>query len=256
MTSLGGEEPAHQRINRCFETQETMNSAFCSNLACFLGALFVSFGGAWWVNGRAESRLTPELAKAVVASQETAPSAPQEEAPKFPPAEDLVKDWQKPDVCLFISGELHGYIEPCGCTGLANQKGGLLRRHTAQKILEQRGWDLIPIDTGNVIRRIGKQPQLQLEMVYQSLAKVMGYPVISVSHEDLKTSGTDLGQIMINSFEKQNPFVSCNVVVLDESLISPFRIIEKNGKKVGITDRKSTRLNSSHSSVSRMPSSA
>ncbi len=40
---------------------------------------------------------------------------------------------------------------------------------------------------------------------------------------------------MINSFESQNPFVSCNVVVLDESLINAFRVIEKNGKKIGIT---------------------
>jgi hypothetical protein len=212
-----------------------MNSAFRSNLVCFLGAMLFSFGGAWWLNDRPDDSRQPDSSLIAKSVQEEAAPAKQEEAPKFPPAEDLVKDWQKPDVCLFISGELHGYIEPCGCTGLANQKGGLLRRHTAQKILEQRGWDLIPIDTGNVIRRIGKQPQLQLEMVYQSLSKVMGYPAISISHEDLKTSGTDLAQIMINSFENQNPFVSCNVVVLDESLINPFRIIEKNGKKIGLT---------------------
>lgn len=213
-----------------------MNSAFRSNLVCFFGALLFSFSGAWWLNDRPEDNSRePGGSLAAQSAQEGATPAKQEEAPKFPPADELVKDWQKPDVCLFISGELHGYIEPCGCTGLANQKGGLLRRHTAQKILEQRGWDLIPIDTGNVIRRIGKQPQLQLEMVYQSLAKVMGYPAISISHEDLKTSGTDLAQIMINSFENQNPFVSCNVVVLDESLINPFRVIEKNGKKIGIT---------------------
>ena len=27
-------------------------------------------------------------------------------------AEDLVKDWEKPEIVLFISGRQHGYIEP------------------------------------------------------------------------------------------------------------------------------------------------
>ena len=34
-------------------------------------------------------------------------------------------DWPRPQALLVITGELDGYIEPCGCTGKANQKGGL-----------------------------------------------------------------------------------------------------------------------------------
>jgi hypothetical protein len=44
-------------------------------------------------------------------------------------AEDLIKDWDKPDFAIFYTGNQQGYIEPCGCTGLENQKGGLMRRH-------------------------------------------------------------------------------------------------------------------------------
>ena len=40
----------------------------------------------------------------------------------------LFKDWPTPQAVLVITGELDGYIEPCGCTGKENQKGGLSRR--------------------------------------------------------------------------------------------------------------------------------
>src|SRR5436309_3560352 len=41
-----------------------------------------------------------------------------------------IADWPKPVVALVITGQQMGYIEPCGCTGLENQKGGLARRQT------------------------------------------------------------------------------------------------------------------------------
>ena len=38
------------------------------------------------------------------------------------------KDWPKPKAVIFCSGMQMGYIEPCGCSGKENQKGGLSRR--------------------------------------------------------------------------------------------------------------------------------
>jgi len=35
-------------------------------------------------------------------------------------------EWPKPELALLVSGEQHGYFEPCGCT--ANQMGGMARR--------------------------------------------------------------------------------------------------------------------------------
>ena len=34
----------------------------------------------------------------------------QDDEPKFPPAEELLREWEKPEFALFISGRLHGYI--------------------------------------------------------------------------------------------------------------------------------------------------
>src|SRR5215203_4940849 len=48
-------------------------------------------------------------------------------------------DWPKPDVALVFSGEQNGYLEPCGCERLENQKGGLKRRFTFLKWLREKG---------------------------------------------------------------------------------------------------------------------
>ena len=42
--------------------------------------------------------------------------------------QQIAADWPQPQAVLFVSGQQHGYLEPCGCTGLENQKGGLIRR--------------------------------------------------------------------------------------------------------------------------------
>lgn len=160
---------------------------------------------------------------------------PSDAAPKFPPAEDLVKDWEKPDIALFISGRLHGYIEPCGCTGLDKQKGGLLRRRTCQKILQNRGWDLVSIDAGNQVRRVSQQAKLKLRTTYEALCKTMDYSAVGLGVDDLKLPAVDMFQIMADAGEGDGPFVCANVQVFDDSITKPFTIVEKNGKKIGIT---------------------
>jgi hypothetical protein len=60
----------------------------------------------------------------------------------------IFEGWPKPDVALMFSAEQDGYIEPCGCTGLENQKGGLKRRFTLLKQLRDKGWPIVAIDGG------------------------------------------------------------------------------------------------------------
>ena len=149
---------------------------------------------------------------------------------------DVAKDWTKPDVTLFISGRQHGYIEPCGCITLARQKGGMMRRHRVQKILQARGWDLIPIDAGNQVRRFGQQPMLKLSKTYEGLCKVMKYDAIGLGPDDLKLPSLDMAQTMVNVYNGDNiPFVCANVEVVDASITQKFVIIERAGKKIGVT---------------------
>ena len=151
-------------------------------------------------------------------------------------AEDLVKDWPKPDFVLFVTGRQHGYIEPCGCITLERQKGGLMRRHAVKKVIEKRGWPLIAIDAGNQVRRTGNQPEIKLMRTYEALSKEMNYDVIGLGPDDLNLPAIEVAQKMANNMPKKNsnaPFTCANAQVLQQ--VDPFQIIERNGKRIGVT---------------------
>ena len=183
------------------------------------------------------------LADAKPAAQDTV-SESSDSAAELPPEanvateeernQELGKGWPTPQTVLFISGEQHGYIEPCGCTGLENQKGGLIRRDTLMTQLRDKGWDLIPIDAGNQVRRIPRQSVIKFSTTAEAL-KEMGYEAITFGPDDLKLPSVELLQIA--GHEESNPsmFVSANVTIFDESYSQRFRIIERGGRKIGVT---------------------
>src|SRR6476646_10950936 len=70
-----------------------------------------------------------------------------------PAGPETIADWPKPAVALVITGQQLGYIEPCGCSGLENQKGGLARRQTFLKQLtDEKGWTVVPLDVGSQVK--------------------------------------------------------------------------------------------------------
>ena len=150
-------------------------------------------------------------------------------------AEKLVKDWEKPDLTLFVTGRLHGYIEPCGCSGLTNQKGGLLRRATCLKQLKSKGFDPVTIDGGNMIRRFGQQASIKMKTAYRSIAGVMNYDVIGMGIDDMKAGGVDMLLAIEEVGRDPTPFTSANLSLFDgDPTILPYQIISKNGKTVGV----------------------
>ena len=150
-------------------------------------------------------------------------------------AEKLVEGWNKPAISLFVTGRLHGYIEPCGCTGLTNQKGGLLRRHTCLKKLREKGYDPALIDTGNMIRRFGQQASLKMKTAYRSIAGIMNYDAIGMGIDDMKAGGVDMLLAIEEVEREQTPFTSANLSLFggDPSIV-PYQIIKKNGKTIGV----------------------
>src|SRR5262245_51192039 len=59
-----------------------------------------------------------ELADQLAAADQSKPTS--EDRPRVKP---LLEGWPAPAVALLLSGEMHGYIEPCGCS--LHQLGGL-----------------------------------------------------------------------------------------------------------------------------------
>ncbi|MFY8199626.1 MAG: hypothetical protein ACOVLE_03090 [Pirellula staleyi] len=98
----------------------------------------------------------------------------------------IATDWKDPWAVFFITGKQSGYIEPCGCTGLENQKGGLSRRDSLLTSVRQRGWTVVPIDGGNQVKenRKGRQSEIKYEWSATAM-KMMEYQATTFGVDDL-----------------------------------------------------------------------
>ena len=152
-----------------------------------------------------------------------------------PAKEPKFADWPKPAVALVLTGQQMGYIEPCGCTGLENQKGGLARRQTLIKQLaEERGWPVVPLDVGSQVKGFGKQLEIKFASTVQGL-RSMGYRAVVLGDGDLRLTPGELLAAMVGADGTASDFVSANVAVLGRDLQPQYVVVEKGGKRIGVT---------------------
>ncbi|TWU31719.1 multiheme c-type cytochrome [Novipirellula artificiosorum] len=144
------------------------------------------------------------------------------------------RDWPTPDLTLVITGNQHGYIEPCGCTGLDNQKGGVARRYTFLKQLRDDGWNVAPIDAGNQVRRFGRQAEIKFQRTAEAL-KQMQYDAVGFGPEDVRLGVGELISVAASESAEDALYVSANVVLLDPSLMPQHKVIDRGGIRVGMT---------------------
>lgn len=137
----------------------------------------------------------------------------------------VFEDWPRPDAALLFTGEQIGYLEPCGCAGLENQKGGLKRRHSLVRTLRETwGWPLALFDAGEQVRYFGPQANIKHRHTIEALIEI-GYQAVGLGVKDLRT---DLLGLAINLDEATNPLTSANVGVLDfdSGFTKRWRVIE------------------------------
>lgn len=151
----------------------------------------------------------------------------------------FLNGWEKPALALLLSGEQHGYLEPCGCS--ETQSGGMARRADLVRMLtEERGWNVVGLDLGGTLKRSRRQDEIKFEKMFDAF-KQMHYAAIGVGLEELKLGATFLLSKAVVDEEvlKQIPWLlSANVVLFDQTDLGwpkPFRIIEQGGVKVAVT---------------------
>jgi len=144
----------------------------------------------------------------------------------------LLAGWPKPRVVLVVTGQQQGYIEPCGCTGLTNQKGGLARRATLIRQLRERGWPVVPLDVGNQVRRFGRQAEIKFQSTVEAL-RTMGYRAVAWGADDLRLGLGELVAAAAGADDRPSLFVSANVNLLD--LTPRHQVIRLDGLTVGVT---------------------
>lgn len=101
---------------------------------------------------------------------------------KYIPAPNFPK-WTKPDLAIVISGEMHGYTRPCGCS--EPQYGGLTRRYSFLQSLKAKGWPIVAVDLGDIAADPGPQTMLKYEMSMKAL-DLMGYKAIGLGKRELR----------------------------------------------------------------------
>ncbi len=168
----------------------------------------------------AEAPLTAEREESVKAEGDAEPEA--------------YTAWPAPQVTLVVTGNQYGYIEPCGCTGLENQKGGLARRMTFLDQLRASGWQVVPIDAGNQVRRFGRQAEIKFQNTATGLQQ-MGYQAVGFGPRDLKLGVGELVAVAAADDPQQGLFVSSNVTLIDPALTARLKVIESGGRRIGVT---------------------
>lgn len=97
-------------------------------------------------------------------------------APKF-------REWPEPAAVLVLTGEAHGYLEPCGCS--EKQSGGVARRSDLFKQLRDKGWPVAGLDLGGTVKRARKQSQLKFAAITDALRK-LDYRGLGLGPEELR----------------------------------------------------------------------
>jgi hypothetical protein len=133
-----------------------------------------------------------------------------------PPANRLFRLWpnnRKPDVVLLLTGEVFGYVQPCGCS--SPQYGGLERRYNFLQQLKQRGWPVVALDLGDVAQKSG--PQTLPKYVYSMKAlDRMGYTGVGIGRNEMAMPLIDaLSEYALNN--PSPPVLSFNLLKREEN---------------------------------------
>lgn len=144
--------------------------------------------------------------------------------------------WKDPELVLVFTGQMDGYLEPCGCAGMAQMKGGLSRRLEFFNGLHERNWPIVAIDSGNLCKGSGRQEELKFHLTIEAYRK-MQYGAIAIAGRELKFSVNDLISVTLNMKDNPSMFTSANVAMMmfDPEMTAPFKIIDAGKYKIGIT---------------------
>ena len=92
---------------------------------------------------------------------------------------------RKPDVVLVLSGQQHGYVQPCGCT--RPLVGGLERRYNFIKLLRDNGLQVVAADLGDMYapEKIREQAMMKFGLTLKALT-LMDYSAICVGEQEFR----------------------------------------------------------------------
>jgi hypothetical protein len=159
-----------------------------------------------------------------------------------PPPEPLCEGWPSPAAVLVLTGEQHGYLEPCGCT--ERQMGGLERRaDLVRQLREVKGWPVAALDLGGAPHpeRVKRVQERMKFTTTRAALRAMGYEAMAVGAEELQIGPEELFTIYSNedgSGDTSPEFLAANVTLYGQRDVGTpleWKLVEAGGVKVAVT---------------------
>lgn len=166
---------------------------------------------------------------------------PPGEIPAVRTGKPLFDGWSEPRAVLVLTGDEHGYLEPCGCS--EKQSGGLARRgDLLRQIREERNWPVTAFNVGGTLYepRVA-YPQSKIKFsIFRKGLEDLGYQGLALGLEELMLGPETLYTEHLNSESQEGfdlPFLAANVTLFgsrDLGMPQSFRVVDVGGVKVGV----------------------
>lgn len=141
--------------------------------------------------------------------------------------------WPDPELMIVVSGQQLGMLEPCGCS--QPRIGGLARRHGLIDKLESRGWPVIGLDLGGLVRqRRSEQSEFKLATMFRAM-QIQGYRAVGIGLQELQF---DAGLLLaLGGSDQQPPLVSANLRFrgLGDDAPQDHVILQQGNVQIGVT---------------------
>ncbi|WP_020468719.1 multiheme c-type cytochrome [Zavarzinella formosa] len=168
--------------------------------------------------------------------------------PKKSEPQELFTHWPtkgKPEMVIVVTGQTNGYIQKCGCSN--PQKGGLDRRYNFMESLRAKGWEVVGLDLGDVMKPLDYTPTFQqtlskYECSMQSM-KLMGYQGVGVGVQELTAQllnplakysaqkGNETPKVHFANIDNRDEFPNANG---GSALVESDIITAKTGLNIGV----------------------
>ncbi|GIX05131.1 MAG: hypothetical protein KatS3mg114_1000 [Planctomycetaceae bacterium] len=164
------------------------------------------------------------------------PSPESTTGPAVPPPPPLLHGWENPAAVVLLSADQMGYLEPCGCSPL--QSGGLGRRASLERQLRERGWPVVGLDAGGLVKHSRKQDRIKLEAILNGL-HMLNYQGVAAGVSELRFPPEELLALFTENegVALGGMLLSSNVLLFgqrDLGVPKPWKLVSVGEIKLGV----------------------
>jgi hypothetical protein len=143
----------------------------------------------------------------------------------------LFRNWATPAVAIVLTGQMHGYLQPCGCSD--PQYGGLARRYSFLQSLKDKGWPVVALDLGDLAAHSSPQDLLKFETTLKAL-DLMHYLAVGLGKNEFSLELHKLQGFKVNFKPSEPPYLLSSNLEDELKLVRTWVVTDKNKSTLGV----------------------